>query len=280
MLSAIGPDDLDDVARFLQEQFASPVPLAAWRRGLSPRWSHPEPNRGFQLRSADRVVGVYTAYYARRTIAGREVMLCNLADWCVLDEHRSSSLLLLRSLLKQKGMSFTDVTAMDRVAEIESRLGFTVVERAACLALNLPWPGRTRRVRVVTRPASITSHLDGTDRTIYDDHRSIPGCHQVLALVDGSPCLVVYRIDKHPRLSRVATILWISAPTLFEVAAPSVLASILFRHRVMVTVVEEDMGGRPRLSRTATPRRRLLRSDVLDPRQLDYLYTELVFLGE
>lgn len=279
-LSPIGHEDIEDVSRFLQEQFSSPLPVSAWRDALSPRWSHQEPNRGFLLRSAGRVVGVYTAYYARRTIGGRDVTVCNLADWCVVDEHRSSSLLLLRALLKQEDMSFTDVTAMDRVADIESRLGFTVVERAARLVPNLPWPGRTRRVRIVTSSGAIAAHLTGAVRTLFEDHRSVSGCHHVLALVDGAPCLVTYRIDKHPRLGRLATVLSISASALFEVAARPVLGSILRRHGVAVTVVEEEMARGPRFSRVATPRRRLLRSDVLAPHEIDYLYTELVFLGE
>jgi hypothetical protein len=108
--------DIQAVAEYLQVGF-SPGPSAAeWHRAMTPPWEVDQPNHGYLLREDGRVVGAYLALYSERLIDGRPQRICNLGAWCVADEHRATGLRMLRSLLRQRGYTFTDLTPRGAVA--------------------------------------------------------------------------------------------------------------------------------------------------------------------
>ena len=116
----ITADDVDSVSRYLHEHLNHRVPVRAWAGLLQPSWDGQGPNHGFQLVSDGRIVGVYVAVYS--FTAGR-LPVCNLAAFCVLEDHRAHSLRLVRALLAQKGFVFTDLSPSGSVPAMNERLG-------------------------------------------------------------------------------------------------------------------------------------------------------------
>ncbi|MET0828679.1 MAG: hypothetical protein ABWY26_04105, partial [Microbacterium sp.] len=132
----ISSADADDVSHFLRDHLNPRVSLDAWKVLISPPWNGESPNLGFQLVVDSEIVGAYVAVYSERDIDGVPRRFCNLAAFCVRDEHRSHSFRLVRALLAQKGFDFTDFSPSGNVVALNSRLGFTTLDTATGVVPN------------------------------------------------------------------------------------------------------------------------------------------------
>ena len=162
--------DIRSVAEFLHRETPFGVSAADWCRVMTPPWDVEQPNHGYLLRENGRVVGAYLALYSERVIDGRPRRICNLGAWCVADEHRATGLRMLRSLLRQREYTFTDLSPNPNVVALNTRLGFAPLDTTTVLVPNMPWPVRSRGVRVVDTPNAIDGLLSGRDQKIYRDH--------------------------------------------------------------------------------------------------------------
>lgn len=269
--------DIRTVAEFLRRGMNSTLSEADWQRAMIAPWDVEQPNHGYLLRQNGSVVGAYLALYSERVIDGRPRRICNLGTWCVADEHRATGLRLLRSLLRQRGYSFTDLSPNPNVVALNTRLGFARLDTETAVVANLPWPMRSRGVRVVDTPDHINGLLQGRDQTIYRDHAATAAGHVVLARGDQS-CHVMFRRIRYKRL-RAAAIMYVGNPGLFRDCAPYFYRYLLLKHGMAVTLVEtrlaEQRWGRSVLV-SGPPR--MFFSEDLEPAQIDYLYSELTCL--
>jgi hypothetical protein len=269
--------DIQAVGEFLHRDMGSGVSAADWHRAMTPPWDVEQPNHGYLLRENGRVVGACLALYSERMIDGRPRRICNLGVWCVTDEHRATGLRLVRSLLRQRGYTFTDLTPNPTVVALNSRLGFASLDTARAIVPNLPWPARSRGVRVVDTPNEIDGLLSGRDQKIYRDHAATLAHHVVLAKGDRS-CYVIFRRDsgRFQRLRMFASILYVSDPDLFRDCAPHFYRYLLLRRGIPVTLAEVRVVRHrlPRSVMVAGPSKMYLSED-LQPEQIDYLYSEL-----
>jgi hypothetical protein len=273
----INDADMQAVAEFLHRDMGSAVSAADWHRAMTPTWDFEQPNHGYLLRKTGRVVGAYLALYSERVIEGRPRRICNLGTWCVTEEHRASGLRLLRSLLRQRGYTFTDLTPNPTVVALNSRLGFASLDTARALVPNMPWPIRSRGVRVVDTPNEIDGLLSGRDQTIYRDHAATAAHHVVLVKGDRS-CYVIFRRDlgRIRRLAYFASILYVSDPDLFLDCAPIFYRYLLLRRRIPMTLAETRVvEHRPARSMMLPGPTKMYLSEDLQPEQIDYLYSEL-----
>lgn len=275
----IADADVRTVAEFLHRGMNSRVSAAAWRRAMNPPWDVEQPNHGYCLRADGHVVGAYVAFYSERVVDGHTQRICNLGAWCVVDEHRASGLRLLRSLLRQPGLTFTDLSPSGNVVPLNTRLGFFPLDTTTALVLNLPWPVRSRGVRVVEDSDDIDELLSGWDLKIYRDHRGTAAHHVVL--VDGDrSCYVVFRRDRRKRLPLFASILHVGDPDVFRDFAPMFYRHLLLAHGIPATLAEvRVVGHRPTRSVLVSGRPKMYLSETLGPNQIDYLYSELTCVG-
>src|SRR5437899_4358868 len=132
--------DIQAVAEFLRNDMGSGVSAADWQRAMTPPWDVEQPNHGFLMHENGRVVGAYLALYSERMIDGRPRRFCNLGTWCVEDEHRATGLRLQRSLLRQRGYTFTDLTPNPTVVALNQRLGFASLDTARVWSPTRPGP--------------------------------------------------------------------------------------------------------------------------------------------
>lgn len=282
-LSPITEADLPRVAEFLHATFPHEPqePAESWERGLHSPWPDDPPNWGFMAQDSGAVVGAYIAHYSEQEIDGRAERFCNLGAWNVLPSHRMHSVRLLKAILDQDGYHFTDLTPAENVVALNRRLGFAELDTRGFLAPCLPWPTLPGRASVTSDPQRIEQLLQGRALRAYRDHRDAPGLRHVAIAEGAGRCYVALRPDRQGRLP-VLTVLHVSEPSILRRNARRFARHLLVHHRVLAYVVEERVAGfRPRPSSVLrSPQTRMFRSDRLAPDDIDYLYSEMVFVSD
>lgn len=274
-IEAITDADIPAVAQFFHEGLSSGASVADWCRVMTPPWNVEQPNHGYLLRESGRVVGAYHAFYSERVIDGSRRRICNLGAWCVAEEHRAAGLRMLRALLRQRGYTFTDLTPSGNVLALNTRLGFATLDTATALVPNLPWPVRSRSVRVVDSPTEIDGLLSGDEQQIYRDHAATAARHVVL-VKDARSCYVMFRRDRRKRLPLFASVLYVGDHQLFRDCAQHFYRYLLFRRGIAATLAEvRVVGHRPRRSVMVAGWPKMYLSEDLPSEQIDYLYSEL-----
>jgi hypothetical protein len=269
----IGP-----VAEFLHANLNRGVPTEHWAQAIDVPWQVDQPNAGFMLVDAGEIVGVQLAFYSERLIGGRRERFCNLGAWCVLPGYRLHSLRLLKRALGQDGYHFTDLSPSGSVVDINARLGFRFLDAATVLVPNVPWPGRARNASISADPEVIERTLTGPELELYRDHARAPAARHLVLIRGDESCYVIFRKERYKRLRAFVSVLYVGNPRLYRELARPLARHLLFRHGAVATLAEPRIvGDRPRPSlEIRAPRRRMFRSPRLDPRDVDYLYSELV----
>jgi hypothetical protein len=271
--------DVSRVAHFLHANLNTRISVDLWARTLTPPWKSSAPNHGFMLLAAGLVVGVYLAFYAERSVGGVRHRFCNLAGWCVLPEYRLLSVKLLRALTRQQGYHFTDLSPSGNVVPINERLGFRHLDSTLLAVPNMPWPAFPGRGRVVTSdPRRIEDLLAGEELRLYLDHRGTVAARHVVLADRGGVCYVVFRHDRPKGLPLFASLVHVTDPAVFRRMFRPFTRHLLLRYGIPATLLEPRVAGyHPRAAiRVPTERRRMFRSDTLQPHQIDLLYSELV----
>jgi hypothetical protein len=266
------------VGEFLHEHLNTRVSANRWADAVAVPWEVDKPNAGFMLLDGDEVVGVQLAFYSARIIDGQPEHFCNLGAWCVLPAYRIHGPRLLRSVLRQEGYHFTDLSPSGNVIGINERLSFRFLDTKTALVPNLPWPTWPRRARISADPELIERTLTGRDLELYRDHAAT-GAARHLVLIRGDEwCYVVFRKDRRKKLPLFASVLHVGNPRLFRALARPLARHLLIHHGALATLAEERIVGcRPRPSLLlSSPRRKMFRSASLGPGQIDDLYSELV----
>ncbi|MGB7980901.1 MAG: hypothetical protein WCF36_08945 [Candidatus Nanopelagicales bacterium] len=276
VLSPITDGDIEEVAAFLHSQLNPRVSVADWVRAMNPTWSADPPNHGFLLSDQGRVIGAYLAFYSERVIDGHRERFCNLGAWSVDPEYRSHGLRLVRAMLGQRGLTFTDLSPSGSVVAVNERLGFKFLDTATALVPNIPRPTLGRRVRVVTDLAQIHRSLSGDDLRLFLDHRDAAAALHFVIKSGGDRCYTIARKDRRKDLPVFASILYVSNKELFARTQRALYGHLLVRHGALATLAElRVVGSQPPWSIPLThPRPKMYRS-TLGPQYIDYLYSEL-----
>jgi hypothetical protein len=277
-LAPILDEDVPAVAAFLHAHLNDRVSAEQWARMMIPPWSTSVADHGVLLRDGPEIVGVHLAFHAERRLAGRTLRLCNLGAWCVLPTHRLHSLKLLKALLAQPGVHFTDFSPSGNVVALNRRLGFRDLDTTSYLVPNLPWPSIPGGTKVVTDPAAIERLLDPGELALYRDHAGAGAARHAVLVRGSRHCWVMFRRDRRKGLPLFASVLHVGDPELFRDGGQRALARhLLLRHAVPATLLEERVTGVPRgpARRLSRSRPKMYRSSELGPRDLDYFYSEL-----
>lgn len=269
-------DDAAAAAAFLHRELNPRVSPEAWMGLFRPSWADNGPNHGFHLQTPDgTIVGVYAAVYSMRG----GVAICNLAAFCVLEPYRAQGLRLIRTLLAQKGLVFTDLSPSGNVVAMNERLGFRRLDTSTRLLANIP--GRVERgTRVTSDPATLAATLVGTDADVYRDHASTSAARHILVRRGDRYGYLVYRRDRRKRLRLFASPLYVGGDRDLVVDAWGRIRAHFLRRGLPFTLVEHRiLGGVRGPGREITaPRAKMYRGEGVDPGAIDYLYSELALV--
>jgi hypothetical protein len=272
--------DAQRVAAFLHEQLNPRVSTEQWSRLLLPPWGDDTaPNRGFQLVEDERIVGAYAAVYSRRMVGGSAHDVCNLAAFCVLEEHRAHSVRLVRALLAQRGYVFTDFSPSGNVVAMNERLGFWRLDTSARLVANLPAVERGT-IRVTDAPHELGARLGGAEARAYRDHREAAAARHLLVDDGENWAYLVYRRERRKRLPLFAVPLHAGGDRQLLLAAWPQVGAHLLRCGFPLTLAERRVLGfaPPGPGRFVDNRPKMVRSKEVDATGIDYLYSELALV--
>lgn len=269
--------DVADVAAFLHRNLNARVAESSWASLMTPPWTTQATNRGFLMMSDGEIVGAYVAVHADREVEGTTVSVCNLAAFCVLPEFRTHSLRLMRAMLAQKGVVFTDLSPSGAVPAMNERLGFRYLDRATRLVLNVPGSGGS--VSVTDAPDELERTLVGADLTLYRDHREASAARHLLVRAAGGYAYLAYRRDRRKRLPLFMTPLYAGGDReILQRSWPAVATHLLARGMPFTLAESHILGFVPGgIGRDLkNPRPRMFKGD---PAPSDYLYSELALLS-
>jgi hypothetical protein len=276
-LHPITDDDLDTVSRFLNAHLDGDVPVESFRRSFAAHRSVARPNNGVMLLDDDDVVGAYLAYYSDRVVDGRVHHICNLGSWCVLPDYRHYSLKMANAILSQEGFDFLDLSPSATVAALNKRLGFDYLDNRGVILPALPWPWSHETIS--SDPVVIERALSGDELRLYNDHRDAPAARHVVLRDSDAACHVVLRMEKRKGLP-TAIVVHASRPEMLRRMIHPLGGFALLRQRALAVLVElRWLDGQ--VPRGAIPWRlppKMYRSPTLDPRDIDYFYSELFYL--
>jgi len=272
-VSPITDADIAVAAEFLRTNHNNRTP---WTASCSAPWEDKAPNHGFMLRDGERVVGVLLALYSERLVAGRLERFCNMGSWCVLPEYRGESMSLLNAMLAQEGFHFTSLSPKEGPREILAWLKFRYLDTSAALIPNLPWPTFRCGTRISADPDVIERSLVGSGLALYRDHaQALAARHLVLTRGQESGH-VMYREFRYMGALGYAMILHVSNLDLFHRSLIPLTRHLLVRRGLVATLAElRTIEHRPLLSFSLNNRPKMYSSPSLEPRQIDYLYSEL-----
>jgi hypothetical protein len=254
----------------------SGVSSATWAAALGSPWTNVGPDHGVLLREGGRLVGVYVVFHSMRLLDGVDRLFANLGAWCVLPEYRLHSVKMLRALLRRNDCIFTDFSPSGSVVPLNRRMGFSDLDTATDLVVNLPWPSRPGAAQLVHRREEVERLLDGADLQAFRDHQTSAAAHHLVITRGARTCYVVYRRDRRKHLPLFVSVLHASDPELFSDCARLFVRHVLVRHAVPFSLMERRVVGRapkPRRPLRST-RPKMFRGDVR-PEQVDYMYSEL-----
>ena len=174
---------------------------------------------------------------------------------------------------RQTGYTFTDLSPSGNVVPLNTRLGFSSLDTTTVLVPNLPWPVRSRGMRVLDDPKIEGPALRGRPEHLSRPLAAAAARHAVL--LDGErSCYVVYRRGTQA-LADFASVLHVSNPELFRPARAVLPAPAAAAPSPRDTGRSGVVGHQPpSRSRCRSPTK-MFRSDRLRPDQIDYLYSEL-----
>lgn len=278
-VAPITSSDVEDVAAFLHAHLNSRLSPEQWAAAIVPPWRPTGPDHGYHLRADGHVVGAYIAFHSERQIDGTAEHVVNLGAWSVLEAYRAHGLRLLRSMLRQRDVHFTDLSPSGNVVPLNRRLKFKALDTTTALLPNVPRPGPRGAppVRVSCEAARIEGTLTGQDLQVYRDHAGAAAARHTVITRGDDYCYVVWRHDRRKQLPLFCSLLHVSNPALLQAAWRPLSRHLLLRHRVPVTLAELRVAGSrpPGAHLLASSRPKMYRSDRLREDQVDYLYSEL-----
>jgi hypothetical protein len=277
-IAKITNDMLPDVYALLGE-LNPDVPESTWASLFTHGWKAEESHGGYVLVHAGKPVGILGTIFSERTIAGRPVRFCNAFSWYVRPEHRAGSVLLLRPLLALKGHTLTDFSAAPVVTDMLRRFGFRTLDREAVVLLPFALSAaRGSDCEVLACDEANMAEVAENDRRIFDDHRQAPCGHMLLR--DGRDyCYAVYtRVTRHPL--PYCLVHYLSNPALFTQHHGAARKFLMAATDTRAVVVESRLVAGLKVPYSVRTRaiEKLYRSDDVEPRHVDMLYSEMVLM--
>jgi hypothetical protein len=217
VLLPIRDGDLDEVHRFLSENYNLPVTLKIWRETFDCKWMRNKPNNGFMYKVDNNTVGVLCALYSEQYESNRKQLICNLCTWFVLKEYRAYSLKLVAHILSQKDFMFTTLTLKPGYVKMHEAFHFSKYDNtrylyifhcSIFLSLNF-------QAKIYSKVSDMESILTPEALKISQDHAPLSIVKQLAVKVLHKSCLILYIVGS-AQCMPYANIIYVSDPDLYS----------------------------------------------------------------
>ena len=271
--------DLDSVVALLAAGFPA-YPAAWWQRALERlrRRQSPAgyPRYGRLLETNGRVVGVLLTIHAEMTdVSGVPLVRCNLSSWYVESAFSGHAPLLLGAALRDKTVTFLNITPAPHTQAIIEAQGFRPF--AAGSLLTIPMLAR-RHERMRVRAFAVADEAGWPDGGLVADHAAL-GCLCLVVEADDGAHPFVFAPPRRLRRFVPATQLLYCRDLSAYVRFAGSLGAALLRHGSALTLVDgvDRLPGVP--GRPVNTGQNKYAVGPHPPRPGDLAYTEFAVFG-
>lgn len=256
-----------------------------WRNVFDYAWQTDHDHCGYALLDEGKVVGMIGMVFSERLIDGATRKFCNLHTWWVREDHRGRSLALLRPILKLDDYTITHFTPDVEVRAVAKRLGFRDLNSQLKILLpiakdqRLPDSRESIGREFIDDDRAIEDRLAAHDKRILVDHRPYGIGHLLIA--DGNEsCYLLYTHVVRHRLP-YCHIHYISNHRQFAKHERAIRAWLLGKHKARFIALDCRVAPDTKYPRSFSfwaPAAALYKSSLVEPDQIDNLYSDVVFL--
>lgn len=269
---------LPEVGRFLERAIGRRTTAADFSAALARRWAAGPV--GFALVVDGTVAGALGTIRSTRIIRGRPRAFCNLTSFAVDPAFRSFALALLRRATACRDVVYTNFTASDAVVDLLKAFGFTALP--ARERILLPWArAATDGASVTTDPDTVAEWMarSGSEAAAFvADHRGT-ALRWVAIDLGGERCAIAMHRMSARRVP-LDHVVYASAPQRLAVCAPiAARASRRAWGFALLAWPEWQFGGATASFAVRRPRPVMIRSDDIEPSDIDALYSELTLFS-
>jgi hypothetical protein len=192
--------DASNVVSLLTRGFANRRPRRFWEHIIAVLGTRAvpagAPKYGYLLENDGTAVGAILQIYSTHRTAGPqagEMTICNVSSWYVDPEYRGYAPFLVSQALKQKGVTYLNITSAPHTRPIVEAQGYLRYSNGVFAAL--PFLSRSpavRDVRVITADTQPQALFEGHERDLLRDHAGF-GCISLWCEAAGRAYPFVFR---------------------------------------------------------------------------------------
>ncbi|MGQ7842957.1 GNAT family N-acetyltransferase [Granulosicoccus sp. 3-233] len=283
VIRAAGPADVDAICTLLHSKMNSKFPVERWRRLMSYPWLEDKPDYGVVVESDGRILGYTGLIYSERMIGDeqrgfRKERFASMSSWYLDKSLRGRGLGkgMLLATMEDTSLTYTIFTNSSKPIGIVKALGYQVLDDR-----RYHWhrSGAASSALVLTRDIDgIRERATAVQRQILDDMQIMP-VTPIFLEIDGREALLFLSIKSKGEDVQWYDLLYTSDADLFTDCAP-LLANSLLPDTPSVLAADSRLIRTPPADTICEllPVERHFLSQSVEPRDIDFLYSELQLL--
>jgi len=270
--------DFESVYPLLKELNNTRLKRQDWQQLFHNHWQLKDFSPGLLIQCQEQIVGFIATLYSP-TSKDRSNQICNLSSWIVKDEYRSSSMMMLLKLLRDKNTTFTSFSSNDISYKIYQKLKFQDWEHYA--RVIYPFPSlKNNHYRIITSTKDFQTTLSEAEYQIYHDHQDFK-CHHLVIQHKGGSYSYIISVQRGKKLK----LYYASNPTFIRENISDFRWPLMKLYSAKKLYIGEKIIGarKPFFSRQKNYRHpyqiKAAKSGSFHEQQLNLLYSELLLLN-
>lgn len=272
------PAEREEVAQFMNAVFVrAKWGIESWRGLLAGRWCGPEGRYAITVRDAGKLIGVLGLVYAERQTSRGPRTTADMTSWYVLKDYRGQGIgkKMIALATQDPDVTVTNFSSAKAAVNVLEKAGLKELDRE-----RLVWlPSQGAGFQVHEDPLSLGDRLPAKDRWIIADHQGLRLRHLAVETPEGLCTMVIYPQKKHDDYV-THEIMYLADQPLFAQHARQIARSVLPSEAAILSldrrfaregIVCDEVRA------FATPR--YCQQGLLDPSEIDMLYSECVLLN-
>ena len=278
-LRSAGAGDRESVVALLHEHMSGKISLERWRRLFDHGWGAGQPEHGVLLLARGTLAGYLGVIHAERRIGARNARTANLSSWYILKPWRGRGLglAMLRHATRDAALTYTTFSSNPPALRVMAAAGFLPLDDTRLLWR--PSGQAPAGIAVLSDRAALVPEVPAHERRLLEDHRALPVHPHLLRTADGD-CLVILSIKRKGADVAWHEVLHLGRPALLARHAQAFADAVLAPGGSVLSVDARLLDGCAvsAAERLPIPVPRYFRSPDLEPREVDFLYSEIPLL--
>jgi len=256
-----------------------------WEYLFNQTYQKEEDYNGYVLIDQSHIVGVIGMIFSKRIIDGKEYNFCNLHNWHVKEKCRGRSLQLMKPAINLKDYTITEFTPTGRVCTISKRMGFKELDSTLRIFFPIHLSNKSSKIseyQIIIDKKAIETALQKEHLKIFYDHKDYGCAHMLVRSKANSKdyCYLVYtRVTRYIR--PYCYIHYLSNTDLFRKAYKLICRRLSHLNDCLFSVIDNRLLLNKRYAfsfKFPFQNRQLYLSTTVQPKNIDTLYSEVVFL--